>query len=169
VLTISELTKRVEHGVLRYDFEASVGYWVIISSLAFRRALNEELAPHGITFRQSQVLGWLVLDGDLTQGELASRMEVEPPTLAGLVDRMENAGWVTRSVCPDDRRKKIIRVQDQAAPVWEKIAECARRVRKVATRGLTDEQSEQLLSMLRVVHGNLTRSTGDMDPPSEPK
>ncbi|QDU39368.1 Transcriptional regulator SlyA [Maioricimonas rarisocia] len=155
--------------MLKYDFEASIGYWVIISSLAFRRALNEELAPHGITFRQSQVLGWLVLEGELSQGELASRMEVEPPTLAGLVDRMENAGWVTRCVCPDDRRKKIIRLQDQAGPVWEKIAECARRVRKVATRGLTDEQSDQLLSLLRVVHGNLTQSIRGMDPPTEPK
>ena len=44
---------------IEHDFEASVGYWVTVSALAFRKSLNEELAPHGVTYRQSQVLGWL--------------------------------------------------------------------------------------------------------------
>lgn len=88
-----------------YDFEESVGYWVTITSLVFRRRLNEELQPYGITFRQSQVLGWLVLEGELSQSELGTRMEVEAPTVKGLIDRMEAAGWVKRIQCPTDRRK----------------------------------------------------------------
>jgi len=142
---------------IEYDFEASIGYWVTISALAFRRALNEELSPHGITFRQSQVLGWLVLEGDLSQTELAARMEVEPPTLAGIIDRMEAAGWVLRHGCDQDRRRKIIRVEPAAEPVWEKIAECARRIRSIAAEGLSEEQREQLQELLRIVHGNLTQ------------
>lgn len=142
---------------IQYDFESSVGYWVNIAAIAFRRALSEELAPHGITPRQMQVLGWLVLDGELSQAELAHRMDVEPPTLAGIIDRMESAGWVKRSCCREDRRKKLVRVGPAAEPVWEKIAACARRVRAEATAGLTEQQVSELRSMLRIVHENLSQ------------
>ncbi|MCA9090670.1 MAG: MarR family transcriptional regulator [Planctomycetaceae bacterium] len=140
---------------MKYDFESSVGYWVTIVSLAYRKALNEELAPHGITFRQSQVLGWLVHDGVLSQSSLAAKMEVEAPTLKGLVDRMEAAGWVKRCSCMDDRRKKLIRMTSAAEPVWQKIADCARKVRREATAGLNRDETNQLLHLLRTVHNNL--------------
>ena len=140
---------------MKYDFESSVGYWVTIVSLAYRKALNEELAPHGITFRQSQVLGWLVHDGVLSQSSLAAKMEVEAPTLKGLVDRMEAAGWVKRCNCMDDRRKKLIRMTSAAEPVWQKIADCARKVRREATAGLNRDETNQLLHLLRTVHNNL--------------
>lgn len=142
---------------MQYDFEASVGYWVTISSLAFRRALNEELAPHGLTYRQSQVLGWLALVGELSQTDLAARMEIEAPTLTGLIDRMEAAGWVTRCCCDHDRRKKMIKATAMAEPVWERIAACARKVRQEAVAGLTQEQVDQLLATLKIVHGNLAQ------------
>ena len=146
---------------IEHDFEASVGYWVTISALAFRKALNEELAPHGVTYRQSQVLGWLILDGELSQSELATRMDIEPPTLTGIIDRLESAGHVARHVSEADRRRKMIRIEEAATPVWKKIAECARRLRRVTTDGLTDRQVTQLRELLRIVHQNLSRPASD--------
>jgi MarR family transcriptional regulator for hemolysin len=115
--------------VLVYDFEESIGYWLTMATQAFHRALSEEVAPHGITYRQSMVLGWLALEGELSQAELASKMMVEPPTLVGILDRMERDGWITRNGCPSDRRKKLIRATTAAEPVWEKIAHGGRRIR----------------------------------------
>lgn len=140
-----------------YDFEASVGYWATMAAIAFRRALNEELAPFGITYRQMQVLAWLVLIGEQSQSELASRMDVEPPTLAGIIDRMESAGWVARRPCAEDRRKKLVRIQEAAEPIWGRITSCARRIRMRATDGMDEQQVEQLRSLLRVMHENLSR------------
>jgi MarR family transcriptional regulator for hemolysin len=142
--------------VLQYDFEESIGCWLTQTSQAYHRALNDELAPHGITFRQCQVLGWLAHSGELTQVELAAKLEIEPPTLAGILDRMDRAGWVCRTVCEDDRRKKIVTVGPRAEPVWEKIVHCARRVRSVASTGLTPEEVAELRRLLSVVHANVT-------------
>src|SRR5437773_2558203 len=72
-----------------YDFEESVGYWLTVVTQAYHRALNEQLAPYGVTYRQSHVLGWLMVEGELTQGELARRMMIDPPTLVRILDRME--------------------------------------------------------------------------------
>jgi len=145
--------------MLRYDFEQSIGYWLTVATQAFHRAVSEELAPHGITYRQSQVLAWLVLEGELSQAELANKMMVEPPTLVGILDRMERDGWITRNSCPSDRRKKLIRATTTAEPVWEKIAERGRRVRAGATKGLTEQEIETLKQLLVRVNRNLDRGS----------
>lgn len=124
----------------RYDFEQSIGYWTILTAQAIERAMNEALAPHGITGQQCKVLGWLNLDGELSQSELADRMRIEPPTLAGILDRMERAGWIVREPSPDDRRKKIVRVTEQSDSVWSTIVECALTVRARATQGIPAQE-----------------------------
>ena len=141
--------------MLQYDFKKSVGYWSNVTSQAFQRALNEEVRPLGITWRQCQVLAWLALEGRLSQAELAERMGIEPPTLVGILDRMERDGWIQRESCPGDRRKKIVVATAEAEPIWDEIATCARRVRQRATRGLTPEQVESLVAMLDLVQQNL--------------
>ena len=149
--------------MLLYDFEESIGYWLTIATQAYHRAVSDEVAPHGITYRQSLVLGWLALEGELSQADLATKMLVEPPTLVGILDRMERDGWITRNSCPSDRRKKIIRPTTAAEPVWEKIAEGARRVRARAMKGLNEQEFETLKRLLGQVHQNLEPLTAPVE------
>src|SRR4051794_12416182 len=114
---------------LEYDFENSIGCWLITSSQAYQRAVNDELAPQGITFRQCQVLALLSLLGPASQADLALKMEVEPPTLVGILDRMERDGWIRREACTDDKRRKLVHPTKAAEPVWSKITAAAHRVR----------------------------------------
>jgi MarR family transcriptional regulator, transcriptional regulator for hemolysin len=146
--------------VLQFDFEESIGYWLTITTQAFHRAVSEELAPHGITYRQSMVLGWLALEGDLSQTELAAKMMIEPPTLVGILDRMERDGLISRHACPSDRRKKIIRANEAAEPVWEKIVQCGARVRAQATEGLSDRQLSTLKTLLNRINRNIQSPRG---------
>src|SRR5436189_2759614 len=124
-------------------------------SRAFERALNEELAPHGITLRQSQVLGWLALEKELTQSQLADRLRIEPPTLVRILDRMEEAGWVERHAAADDRRKKLIRPTRRVKPVWERMLGCIRSVRARATQGIAPEDLKKARSVLTAMRQNL--------------
>lgn len=141
--------------MLRYDFDQSLIFWINSTSHMLERALNEELAPHGITYRQWQVLGWLALEGELTQVALSERMQLEAPTLAGILGRMERDGWIERHACPGDRRKKLLRPTPRVAPVWETIADAARRVRARAARGLAPEQLQTLHEILDTIQQNL--------------
>jgi MarR family transcriptional regulator for hemolysin len=147
--------------LLEHDLDESIGLWVTLAAEAFRRVFTEEVAPHGFTYRQCQVLGYLAYDGPQSQIDLAEKMRIEPPTLVGILDRMERDGWICRVACADDRRKKIIHPTPAAEPIWAKILECGRRVRARATQNLSEEQVESLRDMLEVVQENLgvTHST----------
>ena len=144
--------------MLDYDFENSVGFWICQASHALQRAFNEELAPQGVTFRQAQVLGSLALEGRLSQTDLAERMRIEPPTLVGILDRMERDGWIRRGSDKNDRRKKLVEATSAAKPVWTKIVAVAKRVRGRATRGMTAAQLTQLKKLLTLVQSNLQTS-----------
>lgn len=139
----------------KYDFEESIGYWIVLAAQAFQNALNDELAPHGITFRQCQVLGWLMHDGEISQVALAQRMMIEPATLVGVLDRMERDRLIVRRAGLSDRRRKMITMHPNATEVWNQVAACAKRVRARASEGLTNQQLALLKKTLKTVLGNL--------------
>ena len=154
-MVANELSWVVAMTRLQYDFEQSVGYWLTKTTQAYHRAFTEELVQYGITYRQSQVLSWLALEGELTQSQLAAKMVLEPPTLVGILDRMERAGWISRHSCQQDRRKKWIRVTEEAKPVWDKIAQVGKRMRKRATNGISDRQIATLKQLLNRIEQNV--------------
>jgi MarR family transcriptional regulator for hemolysin len=148
--------------MLDYDFEESVGYWVTVTSRAMRRAIDLELAKENITFRQFEVLAWIALEGEQSQVELAERLGIEAPTLAGVLTRMERDGWLERYGCPDDRRRKRIRATPKAEAVWARMAECCRRVRAKATAGISPEELETFKRICQQLRANV-------EPEPEPK
>jgi MarR family transcriptional regulator for hemolysin len=141
--------------VLEYDFEESIGYWVYMTSRMIEQAMNDEIAGHGITYRQFQVLAWLALEGNLSQNQLADRMRIEAPTLVGILDRMEQQEWIERQPDTRDRRKKIITPTAKVRPVWERMTACARRVRAQAAEGISVEELELVKSVLTRMQDNL--------------
>jgi DNA-binding MarR family transcriptional regulator len=141
--------------MLQYDFEGSVGYWVTMTSHAIRRAIDVELAKENITLRQFEVLAWIALAGEQSQVELAERLGIEAPTLAGILSRMERDGWLERYGCPEDRRRKRIRVTAKAEAVWARMADCCRRVRAKATQGVSEEELAQFKRICEQLRSNL--------------
>ena len=142
--------------MLDYDFENSIGYWIITAHQSYLRAMNEKLAPHGITFRQAQVLGWLAAEGELTQRELAARMLIEPATLVGILNRAEHAGLIKRHVNHSDRRYNQIQLLPGAQGAWQRMVECGREMRAQATSGLSEEEISTLIQLLQKVRNNVS-------------
>ena len=141
--------------MLQFDFEESLGYWVCTTSHAMRRALDTELSRERITMRQFEVLAWIALEGDPSQVELAERLGIEAPTLAGVLARMERDGWLDRYGCPTDRRKKLIRATEKAESVWNRMVECCHRVRKQATKGIAQHDLDRFKSICEQIRANL--------------
>ncbi len=141
--------------MLEFDFEKSVGYWVFATTHELCRAMNEELSSHGITYRQWEVLAWISKAGEQSQSELAERMFIEPPTLVGVLDRMERDGWIERVPADGDRRKKLVRATPRVEPLWSKMVACAHRVRTKAVQNLRPEQLAELRDILDTIRENL--------------
>jgi MarR family transcriptional regulator for hemolysin len=97
---------------------------------AWRTRLDQRLRPLGLTQGKWRTLILLSQGGNkLTQKEIAERMGIEEPTLAGLLDRLQEDGWIKRRESPSDRRCKIIHLQRRSKAVLDEIFNTAHGLR----------------------------------------
>ncbi|MFD1053352.1 MarR family winged helix-turn-helix transcriptional regulator [Terrabacter terrigena] len=92
------------------------------------------LKPLGVTFARYEVLMllWFSKRGSLPMKVIGSRLQVHPTSVTNAVDRLEDAGLVTRSTHPDDRRAMLVAL----TPSGRELAERA-------TKALNTEVFEQ--------------------------
>lgn len=70
----------------------------------YREAAADEL---GVGTTEVVALGFLYHDGPLTPGEIGHLLNLTSGSVTALLDRLEAAGFVTRSQNPDDRRSLL--------------------------------------------------------------
>lgn len=153
--------------MLQYDFEQSVGYWMTMATQSIRRALTVRLAEEQITLRQWEVLAWLATNPELSQNQLAECMGIEPPTLAGVVTRMERDGWIIKSNCEDDRRRCRLTPTPKAEEIWLRALSLCLQVRETALVGLPQEDLETLRRVCSQIRDNLAAVAPELTPSPE--
>lgn len=72
------------------------------------RYYDANLSEHKITPTQLFIFAALAEKDGQKFKELASRVNIEGPTLTGVLDRMERGGLVERREDPDDRRSLLV-------------------------------------------------------------
>jgi MarR family transcriptional regulator for hemolysin len=97
---------------------------------AWRTKLDQRLRPLGLSQGKWRTLIHVSQGGNkLTQKEIAERMGIEEPTLAGLLDRLQEDGWIKRRESPNDRRCKIVHLQRRSKAVLDEIFNTAHGLR----------------------------------------
>jgi MarR family transcriptional regulator, transcriptional regulator for hemolysin len=139
-----------------YDFENSIGFIVNRTARAFVKALDSELRYRtGVTFGQWKIMVMLVNQNGLTQKEIADRLDLEGPTLIPIIDKMEKEGLVIRKVDTDDRRNNRICRTDKADKLWDKMLECALKIRQISVKDIPEEDINTMRNVLDKIWQNL--------------
>ena len=86
-----------------------------------RHEADKRASMHGMTRAQWVILFWLQRQPGLSQKELSEILEVEPITVARLIDRLEGRGMVERRPDPKDRRIWRLHLLPPAAPVLAEL------------------------------------------------
>jgi DNA-binding MarR family transcriptional regulator len=94
---------------------------------------------HGLTRAQWVILFWLHRQPGLSQKELAEILEVEPITVARLIDRLEEHGMVERRSDPGDRRVWRLHLLPPSQPVLDALHAERAAMLGNATLGLDPE------------------------------
>ena len=116
---------------------------------AWRTRLDQRLRPLGLSQGKWRTLIHLSQGGNkLTQKEIAERMGIEGATLAGLLDRLENDGWVERRGSAEDRRCKTVHLQRRSKAVLEKIFNTAHDLRAELIENIPQHDVETCIRVL---------------------
>jgi DNA-binding MarR family transcriptional regulator len=107
--------------------------------------LCKQLAPGNVSFPQFFLLAALDLKEILTMSAIAQKMGHTTAAASGLVDRLENLGYVVRSSAPEDRRKVMVCITGKGSALVRRIREeMVGNVMKVMTHLTPGEQKAWL-------------------------
>lgn len=87
----------------------------------FQRDLAREFAGTSLTTARTRVLWDLAHAGPSTQQALANRLEVSARNVTGLVDALEDAGYVARAPHPTDRRATLVTLTPSAEELMREM------------------------------------------------
>jgi MarR family transcriptional regulator for hemolysin len=135
-----------------------LGFLVNETARAWRTQLDQRLKPLGLSIGKWTTLAHLARGGDkLTQKEIAARVGIEEPTLAGILDRLQQDGWIKRKNADHDRRCKTVHLQKRAARVLDEIFGTAHELRREL---LADLKPKDLEACARVLSHIRDRACG---------
>ncbi|MDF2997394.1 MAG: Transcriptional regulator, MarR family [Xanthobacteraceae bacterium] len=132
---------------------------IVIHELAhlMRIRFDQRARQHDMTRAQWVILYKLDRSPGLTQNELAAMIEVEPITIARLIDRLEAKGLVERRHDPSDRRVWRLHLLPAAEPMLEEIAAVRQDMLELLLGDtVSPEKAAAAEATLRLMKSNLT-------------
>jgi MarR family transcriptional regulator, transcriptional regulator for hemolysin len=139
-----------------FDLNHSFGFVLHDTARLISKRYDQRAKGLGLTRAQTRLLAYLLYHEGINQARLADLLEIEPISLARLLDRMEQAGWVERRPDPKDRRAWLLYTTAKLKPVFTKMVEIGKEVRAEALAGLSADEREQVMELLLRVRGNLS-------------
>ncbi len=142
---------------MMYDPDRSFGFLLHDCARLVRRDFDRRARAIGLTRAQWAAIAHLRRHEGCNQSTLADLLEVEPITLARLLDRMETNGWVIRHPDPRDRRARLVFLTEKAKPLIDQLTDFSTETRAAALAGMSVEQQESVIDTLLRVRANLSQ------------
>lgn len=132
-------------------------FLLLIHDLArlMRTRADQSARTHGMTRAQWVILFRLSLRPGLSQNELAHLVEVEPITVARMIDRLEARGLVERRHDPSDRRVRRLHLTDAANSHLSEMEAYGADLRRSLTAGIDATTLTTATSALLRMKNNL--------------
>lgn len=139
------------------DNHQSAGAWAKKYHLAARSVIDATLRPYDLGSTQWYVLWHLVHDGPLAQRDLLIRLQVEKPTLSGVVSALVRKGFVEQATDPSDQRQKLLSITQAGKAVWIELPDPIDLILKTAFEGVSEDD---LGTVARVLSTGTERLNG---------
>jgi DNA-binding MarR family transcriptional regulator len=134
--------------------ESPTAYMFVLLAKRLRIEFESRLAPLGIHAGQDRLLQELWQEDGITQRQLIERLSVEPPTVTGIVQRLEREELLRREPDPDNRRVQRVYLTDAGRRLEDPVREVWREVEEGFLGDLSGSEREQLLRLLAKLVGD---------------
>ena len=134
----------------------TLGFLLADVSRLMRRAFQQRLEGSDLTLAQARTLVRISRHQGIRQVELAELLEIQPITLARLIDQLAAGGLVERRSDPHDRRAYQLFLTAAATPQLDAIQRVGEAIRIAALKGFSDDEAALVMVVLRRMRDNLS-------------
>ena len=138
------------------DFQRDLLFLLHDVARLVRVDADKRARSHGMTRAQWGILIWLERQPGISQKELSELLEVEPISVARLIDRLESRGMVERRPDPRDRRIWRLHLRPEALEVLGEINRQRGEMARTLTAGIPPADIESMTETLLRMKSTLT-------------
>ena len=135
----------------------SVGAWAKSYYFAVRATMESILRPYDLGSTQYYVLYQLAHEGPTMQRDLGRMLQIERPTLSGIVTTLVRKGLIAQRPGPEDQRQRVLQLTEAGMKLWEELPDPLALIRAIACDGA---DAAELATAVRVLQA-ATRQLND--------
>lgn len=125
-------------------------------SRKMRTQFDARAKEMGLTLSRARLLVQLAREDGVPQTRLAQVLDVEQPSIVGLVDALEKAGMVERRANGTDRRQRTVHLTPAAWEQAEELLKYSAQLRAGIVEGLSAEDVQTATRILSRVLTNVS-------------
>lgn len=129
---------------------------IMMMQRCFVQNLSEELSRGQVSFPQFFLLGHIASSESLSMTAIADKMAHTTAAATGLVDRLQNLGYVKRMHASDDRRKVLVRITPKGVDLVGRIRQDIVARLSAITGILEPEEQTAWLQIYEKIHAHIT-------------
>ena len=128
--------------------QVPVGAWAKRYYFAVRATMESILRPYDLGPTQYYVLYQLANDGPTMQRDLGRLLQIERPTLSGIVTTLVRKGLIAQLPGSEDQRQRVLQLTEAGMKRWKELPDPLARIRAIAFDGA---DAEELAIAVRVL------------------
>lgn len=140
---------------MKFELDRHPFFWLTQVIGARDRELAQGLRDYGLRVPEWRALAALYARQRCTMSELAELATIDRTTLTRTIDRMAEAGWLSRRADESDLRITRLELTAAGRRMFERIWPDVERLNALALAGLSPSQIEALRKILGQMRANL--------------
>lgn len=136
----------------------NIAYKINHCSKLLKNQLNNELKDENITAAQFATIKDIerhsLQDGKefpITAVEISRRLDIDKPTMSGIINRLVAKDYIKKEVNPEDKRSFLLKLSKESKKKLSQLEKISNSVMDKATEDLTDEEIEILNASLNKI------------------
>ena len=141
------------------------------SEFARKKLLQPHFLDLGLTLGQGQprILRTLKQKGSMTQRELADLCRMDVTNMSRTLDRLEEAGLLSRKSNPSCRRSFLISLTEAGVKKAEEVKAIFKEADQMICACMDEDELEMLYASLCKIRGNFEQAAKKISEPSDEK
>jgi DNA-binding MarR family transcriptional regulator len=134
----------------------SFHYLIMINQALFQKKVLNKLMKMGLTPGQPKVLDYLSVYNGSMQKDIAYGCQIDPATLTGILERMEEKGLVERRIMNGNRRSSYVYLTESGKEKSKKVAEAFVEIETEVFQGIDEGERDQFMDVLYKICCHMT-------------
>lgn len=133
------------------ELKECINFLLSVSQNKVFKYFSKLLEEYGLTPAQYGVLNCLWREGQLSPKQIGELLYLEAPTVSGVLDKMQKADLIERSVDPNNRRNVLVLATQKSTEIRDKVEAATIKLNNTVLQNLSDSDKVELKKALDII------------------